>query len=123
MKGTTKSAEVGQSKESVHIFWMERLRQISLRSTHAYINETMVMAIDRQEASARSEFEIALEIISKKGTQGHYELLRSHTDAWKAVWAQGLIEVDGNVQVSGGVNTGCNVVYTDSSRPYMGTAI
>ena len=102
VKGKTKSAEVGQSKQSVHIFWTERLRQISLRSTHPYVNETMVMAVDRQEASARSEFEIALEIISKKNTQGHYELLRSHTDAWKAVWSQGLIEVDGNIQVCGG---------------------
>ena len=79
----------------------------------------MVMAIDRQEASARSEFEIALEIIRKKNTQGHYELLRSHTDAWKAVWSQGLIEVDGNIQVCGWVNIDCHVVYTASSRPTL----
>ena len=57
------------------------------------------MAIDRNEAFARSEFEAALEIIADRSKQNHYELLRSHTDAWKAVWAQGLIEVDGNLQV------------------------
>ena len=78
---------------------MDRLNQISLRNTNKFVNETMVMAIDRQEASARAEFEAALEIIADRSKQSHYELLRSHTDAWKAVWAQGLIEVDGNLQV------------------------
>ena len=57
------------------------------------------MSIDRQEASARSEFETALEIIASNNEASHYELLRRHTEAWKAVWAQGLIEVEGNLQV------------------------
>lgn len=100
VKGKTKSAEAGQSTQTVHVFWMERLRQISLRSSNKYFNETMVMAIDRQEASARAEFEAALEIIADSSRASHYELLRRHTEAWKAVWAQGLIEIDGNLQVS-----------------------
>ena len=57
------------------------------------------MSIDRQEASARSEFEMAMDIIADNTRASHYELLRRHTEAWKAVWAQGLVEVEGNLQV------------------------
>ena len=59
VKGTTTEAEDGATNQNVYVFYMERITSISLR-TASSVNETMIMAVDKIEASARADFEDAL---------------------------------------------------------------
>ena len=73
---------------------MEQLKQISLRSKRV-INETMLMSVGLQEASARTEFDIAVAMLADTKRPGQWTLLSEHREAWAKVWARGLIDVSG----------------------------
>ena len=96
-KGTIRQAEGGgASSQTVSIFYTQPLREISLSGSQWEVNQTMIMAVDRQEANARADFESAQGIIQQKPEhRGHYQLFSEHVDAWRRTWSRGRVEVQG----------------------------
>ena len=57
---------------------------------------TSIMAIDRLAASARSEFDECLRLLE----QGPEKLFEKHAQAWEKVWAEGNVQVEGDLQLA-----------------------
>ena len=57
------------------------------------------MAADRQEAIARTEFDECLRII-ESSQDGNERLFRRHAEAWKDVWDEGNVEMEGDTQLA-----------------------
>lgn len=96
VKGETKSFEKGGSKQVVNIFYMTPLTQISISGSNREANYTMIMAIDKQEANARSEFDAAQQIIqAAPPAKGNYDLFMQHVTEWRKTWATGRVEIQG----------------------------
>ena len=65
IKGQTKEAESGTQTQSVTVFWMEPLRQVPVQSEE--VRFVFVMALDKSEAAAQSDFDAAKNVIRNFG--------------------------------------------------------
>ena len=66
IKGQTRVPESGSTTESVNVFWMQPLTQISIQ-TQPEQREVMIMAVDKSEAAAQSDFDTAKSIFQNIG--------------------------------------------------------
>ena len=53
--GTTKSAEAGQKRQTVHVFYTSPLEQLAVFGTQDVVNYTLIMAVGKQTSEARFE--------------------------------------------------------------------
>lgn len=101
VKGTTKSSEAGSSTQSVFMFYMEPVMQISLTGSTWEKNETMVLSVDKSESNARSELDMSQNIIGQQPEKkGHYQLFMEHVEAWRKTWSRGSVQVYGDTQLA-----------------------
>jgi trehalose/maltose hydrolase-like predicted phosphorylase len=94
----TKFAEEGASEQPVHVFSVDPVNQLAIQGAGdgSYI---AIMSVDRQESSARTEFDECLRII-ESSLDGNNRLFRMHTDAWAKVWEEGSVEMEGDTQIA-----------------------
>ncbi len=96
-KGRTVSAEKGEDVQPVFVFFHNTVESLSLRGSTREINETMLMAVDIFEASAKSDFDSARSLLSNWNHPGNWELLEANNEAWEKTWDQGLVRLSGNL--------------------------
>ena len=58
IRGKTKVPEAGGETQSISMYYMQPLTQISLQSSD-YVREVMIMCVDKAEGPAQSDFNLA----------------------------------------------------------------
>lgn len=98
VRGDTREAETSSSgTQSIHIFYMMPLPQISISGSNRQANYTFIMSIDKTEANARQEFDAAQAILqAAPPAKGNYDLFMEHATEWRKTWSRGRVEVEGS---------------------------